>query len=433
MHPDLSFEQIPPLQAPLRFFLTAPWFGVAAGLLLAVMGEEALVSRWSPASLAATHLLAIGFMLQVMCGAIFQFLPVGVGQEVRRPVAVATLVHFLLTIGTVLLAAGFLSGLPSLLLAAAGVLLAGIGGFGLAAGAALWRARAATPATPLLRLALGALVLTALLGAVLAAGIALPLPFPFIDLTDVHLAWGLGGWALSLLVAVSAFVVPMFQLTPAYPHWLARSVVPTLMALLVLWSLRPIAIALALTDLAGLGLAILAAVYAVTTLRLQMQGRRKTGDATIGFFRAGMICLLAFAASIAAMFALPALADDPRSALWLGVLLLPGAFTCVIMGMLYKIVPFLAWLHLQRTGAPIAQLPNMRGFIAEKSARRHLGLHIVALLTLLGAIEFPALASVAGTLLAGSYAWLGYHLVAASLRYRSFKDRIPAASAGHGS
>ncbi len=34
MQPALSFEQAPPISVPYRFFLTAPVFGVVAGLIL---------------------------------------------------------------------------------------------------------------------------------------------------------------------------------------------------------------------------------------------------------------------------------------------------------------------------------------------------------------------------------------------------------------
>ena len=61
----LSFEQSPPLAVPLRFFLTAPLFGVAAGLLLAWGHAEIFASRWTPAALATVHLTTVGFMLQI--------------------------------------------------------------------------------------------------------------------------------------------------------------------------------------------------------------------------------------------------------------------------------------------------------------------------------------------------------------------------------
>lgn len=96
MHPELSFEQAPPIGVPFRFFLTVPLFGIAAGMLLFIAGEEMLSSRWAPAALAGTHLLVAGFMLQAMCGALLQFVPVAAGGNIWRPQLVAAIVHPLL-------------------------------------------------------------------------------------------------------------------------------------------------------------------------------------------------------------------------------------------------------------------------------------------------------------------------------------------------
>jgi hypothetical protein len=72
-------------------------------------GPELLASRWTPAALALTHLITVGFMLQVMLGAMIQILPVVAGANIARPLRVATLVHALLVRGALLLVAGFLS------------------------------------------------------------------------------------------------------------------------------------------------------------------------------------------------------------------------------------------------------------------------------------------------------------------------------------
>ncbi|MCE9569169.1 MAG: hypothetical protein K8R10_04030 [Rhodocyclales bacterium] len=85
MHANLSFDQAPPISVPYRFFVAAPWFGVLAGILLTWSGADALASRWTPEALALTHLIALGFMLQAMCGALFQFIAVAVGGNVWRP------------------------------------------------------------------------------------------------------------------------------------------------------------------------------------------------------------------------------------------------------------------------------------------------------------------------------------------------------------
>src|SRR5512134_2141716 len=114
MAPSLSFDQAPPMSVPVRFFLTAPLFGVGAGLLLALSGESLFDSRWQPAALALTHLMTLGFMLMTMCGALLQILPVAAGANVWRPRLVAWVSHVALVAGTLLLVAGFLSGAPVL-------------------------------------------------------------------------------------------------------------------------------------------------------------------------------------------------------------------------------------------------------------------------------------------------------------------------------
>lgn len=236
MHPNLSFEQAPPISVPYRFFLAAPWFGVLAGVLLAWAGGDALGSRWTPEALALTHLIAAGFMLQAMSGAMFQFIPVAVGGNVWRSLWVANVVQPLLLLGALLLVAGFLFSAPVLLRAAVPALLLGVGIVVTAVLFALWR----TPATGMtlwtMRIAVAGLAVTVLLGSLLAEALARGLPLPLIELTNIHLAWGLGGWALMLVAAVSYFVVPMFQLTHPYPLWFARGFGPALLLAVTAWS-----------------------------------------------------------------------------------------------------------------------------------------------------------------------------------------------------
>ena len=67
---------------------------------------------WTPEALALTHLITVGFMLQVMLGAMLQILPVVAGANMARPRRLATLVHLAITLGGLLLAAGFLGVHP---------------------------------------------------------------------------------------------------------------------------------------------------------------------------------------------------------------------------------------------------------------------------------------------------------------------------------
>ncbi|MGE5466354.1 MAG: hypothetical protein ACM3Y9_02915 [Ignavibacteria bacterium] len=428
MHPNLSFEQAPPISVPYRFFVTAPWFGVAAGLLLAWLGEEALASRWAPGALAAVHLLVAGFMLQAMCGALLQFVPVAAGGNVWRPGRVAGFVHPMLAVGAVCLASGFVSGHGAFFIAAAAIFATAIGSYALVVGLALRRTPGKGPTLMALRLAIGGLAVTAALGVTLATSLGSGILLPVVEITHVHAAWGLGGWALMLLMAVSYYVVPMFQLTPPYPGRIAWSLPPAIVALLAVWSLQLAGSTAAWQRWVLLTGMVVAAAYALTTLVLQKKRRRKVPDPTLNFFRGAMVCLIALAVSAIWAGIDEKLGGDRRTAVWLGILAIPGVFVSAISGMFYKIVPFLNWLHLQRLGGPGMMPPNMREMIPESAMMGHFRLHFAAVAALLASVAMPVLTRPAGLAFAAACAWLGFNLLTGVRAYVRFRGRMTAAA-----
>jgi hypothetical protein len=70
MQRTLSLEQSPPLSAVLRYFFATPVFALLAAALLLWQGAPALASRWSPSTLALTHLLTLGALGMTMAGAL---------------------------------------------------------------------------------------------------------------------------------------------------------------------------------------------------------------------------------------------------------------------------------------------------------------------------------------------------------------------------
>lgn len=433
MHNGLSFEQAPPISVPYRFFLTAPIFAAAAGLMLAWLGPLTFQARWTPGALALTHLIAAGFMLQAMCGALLQFVAVVAGANIWRPRLVASVVHPLITAGAIVLAAAFLSHRPKLFLLAMSLLALGLGLFVAVMATALLRTPARGTAIHVLRLALFGLLVTAVLGLVLAAirsgQLSLPAAWSLLTVTAVHVGWGLGGWALMLVMGVSFLVVPMFQMTPAYPLYLTRLVPAGLFVLLCLWSLQLLPtqdrLPLWQTGVLAIGL-LLSGLYAAVTLWLQMRRRRRQIDVTFTYWRGAMLALLGLASGWLSLLALPSVVDPLQAPLWLGVLALPGVFVSVIMGMLYKIMPFLNWLHLQRLGGMAATLPNMKQMIPPRAMRVQMLLHFASLLLLLAAVPWPALVLPAGLMFSVSCLWLEWNLISATRVYVRCKTRICA-------
>ncbi|TAK71515.1 MAG: hypothetical protein EPO19_04865 [Betaproteobacteria bacterium] len=437
MQPTLSFEQAPPISVPYRFFLTAPLFGAVAGLILAWLGPAAIESRWSPGALAMTHLIVVDFMLQAMCGSLLQFVAVVAGANIWRPRLVAAVVHPLITAGAVFLATAFLLERQLLFLLAALTFATAMGLFLTVMAIALLRTPARGMSIYVLRLAVFGLLVTVVLGVILATTLGLheelQSVWSLLTLINVHVAWGVGGWALMLVIGVSYLVVPMFQLTPAYPVWLTRLLPAGLLLVLCLWSLQLLpGMGTAQAWQSGVVIAgmLLAGLFALATLWLQSRRRRRQADVTLIFWRGAMLALLGLAASWLLFEALPQLGGHARAPLWLGVLALPGVFLSVIMGMLYKIMPFLNWLHLQRQGGTAMPPPNMKQMIPERAMRGQMRLHFVALILLLAAVLWPALALPAGLAFSASCLWLEWNLIGAARLYARFRDRIRAAAAG---
>jgi hypothetical protein len=419
----LSFEQAPPFSLPLRFFLTAPLFLLAAAGLI-MLAPEALASRWTPQALALTHALTLGFLAMVMVGALTQMLPVVAGSPLPAPRFVAWLSHVPLTAGTVALMTGFLTAEP----VAFGIAIAlfGVGFAVFLAAAATSLVRAVTGVTVSgVRFALVCLGITVLLGlalALLRAGWWAP---PVAEaVIAAHVSFGLPGWVLLLVIGVAYQVVPMFQITPPYPPQLSRWLAGTVFALLLLRAVAPLLFQAA-TSFAEAGLAGGILLFAVATLRLQSRRRRKLPDVTLDFWRLGMASLIACVAVWFLAQLWPAWADSDDYPLLLGVLFIGGFAVSVVSGMLYKIVPFLAWFHLQaQLQARAGTIPTMRDMIGEGWMRWQFRLHLAACVLLAAATRWPQLAMAAGSVLALSAALLWINLLAAVRRFVGHGGRL---------
>ncbi|MCG2578379.1 hypothetical protein LZ012_15400 [Dechloromonas sp. XY25] len=415
----LSFENAPPFAAPLRFFLTAPFFAVLAGLLVAWEGPGVFGSRWMPGTLAATHLITVGFMLQVMLGAMIQILPVVAGAGLSRPLAVARIVHVGLTAGVLLLATGFLVGAPWLLSSAALVLGTTVALFLLSTLPRLLGVPSTSPTIRGLKLALFGLTGVVSLGVLMALALAHGWALPLAALVDLHAGWGLGGWAGVLLAAMAYVVVPMFQLTPGYPARPSWWFPVSMLVLLLLWSVAVLADQVWLVRLSQGLAAVVGLAFCGLTMRLQGKRRRARADATYRYWQlglgAGVVALLMLV--VASVW--PAAGELAGWTLAFGILIVAGGFLPFITGMLYKIVAFMSWMNLQNYGQAKVPAPAMNKILPDADADRQMLAYGAALVLLLGAVVVPDwLARPAGLAFALANGWLWWNVIGAARRYR---------------
>ena len=426
----LHLDQAPPLHLPLRFFLTAPLFAVAAGLVLLWRGSAVLQIPWSPHTVAVTHLLTLGFISMVMCGALYQIVPVLVGSAVPR-LRLAALVHGGLCVGVSALAGGLLSGWHALLplaLAALGLAFAVFLGQLVVA---LARAPAVTVTVASIGVSVGALLLAIALGLLFAWELAYGwLPLERGTLTAMHIYLALGGWVGTLLTGVGYALIPMFYLSTPFPGrsaWLVLTCqglmlfAGPLLAWLApshWWHLLPLAPA-----------AVAVVLFAGTVWRLLQARRRRIADATLRFWQTGLLMLPLALAAVTVYV----LERSPRWALVFGALYLLGFAGAIINGMLYKIVPFLVWLHRFSKHVGSTDMPLMKDIIAPRHMQHQWRAYVVMLLLVTAAAATGAdlLVRLAGLAMVVAFGALALLLVRAARMKLPPTRAAPASAAPH--
>ncbi len=345
--------------------------------------------------LAITHLLVIGFMAMIMTGALIQVVSVLLGGTIRDLKIKSSGLHICLTLGTISMAAGFMSGDPwfmrsaVLLLGLAFILFAWIMFSGISS------STARSDSGIGIGLALIALMITVLLGLWLASGYA----WESIDLarsfTDTHLTWGLLGWVGILMITVAYVVVPMFQLTPPYPGKITPWLAPVLLLALVIWSSQLVISEPALSRFGGIMAAATMLLFSGVTLWLQHNRKKKQPDSVVWFWRVGIISITAAVCLWLFPQAGTYILQTSEWQLLLGTTVILGFAISIINGMLYKIIPFLIWLHLsiRVTELKLSRrlIPNIKTMIPDTSIRPQFWLHLLSLLLFLASVSWPDL------------------------------------------
>ncbi len=88
----------------------------------------------------------------------------------------------------------------------------------------------------------------------------------------------------------------------------------------------------------------------------------------------------------------------------------------ILFAMLYKIVPFLVWFHLNAKGYFTA--PLMHEVISPKQSRTHFYIHLFTILSSFIALVFPYFWHLVGVFLTISFGTVGFAIAKAWLKYK---------------
>ena len=395
MTADLSLQQSPPFSVPARFLVSAPLFGLIAALVMLWQGPEMIAHRWTPELLAVTHFLTLGFLAMSMLGAMMQLMPVLMGIVIPRAVFFSRLIHLPLFLGSACLGLAWLSNIKTLFLLAMILLGFSFSIFIIVAIERLLRSENRHVTRSMMLLALLALSITVGLGLYLAMGYTWQ-AFPLArHLTDLHLSWGLLAWVGLLIMAVAYQVIPMFQITDEYPaihqRWMGWLLFVAIIVLSLAYSWQ----VEILKTIATIILTSCFLIFSLTTLWVLRTRRRQIPDLTMKFWQLAMISL----ATVTAIWLLSTLLNFKLPVFLSGVLIIHGFAMTTITGMMYKIIPFIIWLHISTRNKTLrdegkrtsqVKVPHMRKIIPENAGLWQYRLHLSSLIFLVLAAIWPA-------------------------------------------
>jgi len=406
----LSVDQAPPISAPIRFFVTAPLFAVLAGILILFSDAQTLSSRFSTHTIAITHALTIGFLSFVMLGALLQMLPVLAGVRIAKVDSVSKISYLLLFLGTVFMVFGLWFDLSKIILLSS-VLLGG--GFLILIVSMLIAFRGVVNVTASVRAMITSLTFAffiTLMGMHLLSSYGIGKFSGFhLLFANIHSVWAVFGFAGVLIIGVAFHVLPMFYVAPRFKRFCKQKVVWLITGGLFLWLVLNIFVE-SYSTVAKIWVALFFWAFSTTVYIKLNTRRRKVSDVTVWYWRSAAIFMTlgTFAWAINDFF-------DEKYIVIVSILIGGGFILSIMSGMLYKIVPFLVWFHLNAKG--YMSIPTMNDMIGKKFATAQFILFIVSLIGFIVSFFVPVLLPLFAVTFIVSMAILEYNIVTPILIY----------------
>ncbi|MCU0838807.1 MAG: hypothetical protein MUE49_08805 [Rhodospirillales bacterium] len=368
-----AHQRLLPETIPLRFFGTSTVAHLLAWIGLVVVADAVPFYQGGPGPVAAAfHLLTVGVLLSSAMGASLQMLPVALGRAAPTTVR-CNVVYTLLLVGGIGLVCGFAIHETRLMVLGAAALTAAVAVYAVALSGVLKGASG----LGLVRLHVWAALTCLVLGALVAAGLALDYRESFLVnhqvVALIHMLLLAFGFMGLLAFGLSQILIPMFAIAetsamraPALAFGLALTALIT--AVIALLSQQAMLVAVA----AVLGLAAagghVADMEAVLAKRIR---RRLGGEFLLIRLSWGMLALSVMLAGGLVLELLP-----PAGPALFGFVTLFGWLLSLVIGVQQRILPFLGSMHAVRVRArPLAPTK----LVDERCLRFHRWCHAAAL------------------------------------------------------
>jgi cbb3-type cytochrome oxidase subunit 1 len=388
---------------PLRYFIVAQAAFLTALFWLPFRVSDLLDFYYQGHDLAFTHLLTLGWITMTIMGASFQLVPVALETSLYSE-RMARWQFWLMLIGIAAMVGHFWIGRHPGMASGAALILIAVILFLINMGRTLWQLAGWDVIAMHVAAALAYLAATAVLGNLMA----LDKIFDFLGgqvLRTIHAHAHLAGigWVTMMIFGAGYKLIPMFSLSELGQERLAHWQFWTLNVGLIglFWSLllqSAWAVPFALLIALAIGLFL-------WKIRVVLRTRRRPRlDWGLRHALSAMIYLLIV--TILGVWLstgwVPSEEFGARLAFGYGVLALLGWTSVMIIGMMYKIIPFLVWHHRYSDLVGLRPVPPATQFLGERLPRIEFWLlHTGILVTVVGLVFESAFLAQVGAIVLG--------------------------------
>lgn len=365
----ISPDYAPPFRIVIKYFLTAIFAFLILNLLLMLNFEGFRGYHFQPKVLALTHIATLGWITMIIFGALFQLIPVVLQVKLFSEI-LAEIQFWIFSLGVILLVYSFWYFQIDLHLtiAAATINLAVII-FLVNAVVTMFSVKEWNITATYLAAALFYLLVTVILGLILAINLG----FPFIESNHLvylgyHVNIAVTGWLTMVIMGITFKLIPMFTLSHDFSKlsgkWAFGLINAGLVGFLIELYINDPGVPYFIAALL-IALGIVCFLYQVFVM-FRKRVRKKL-DAALWFTMTSYVFL-----GLSMLFGFSFLIVDYSKYLSItlayGYMIFFGFISMLIVGQMYKILPFLTWYHKYSSKAGIEKVPMLREMYDERLA-----------------------------------------------------------------
>lgn len=366
---SIATDSAPPFSIVIKYLITAVFSFLILNILLVLNYSDFRGHHFQPKILALTHIATLGWITMIIFGALFQLIPV-VLQVKLFSETLAKIQFWLFTLGVFTLVYGFwffLIDIP--LTIGASLINLAVLIFLINIIVTLTRVKEWNITATYLTAALFYLLITAIVGLMMAVNLGYPY-FTKSHLVYIgyHVNIAVVGWITMVIMGVTFKLVPMFTLSHNFStvngKWAFGFINAGLIGLIILLHLPESNSYFLLSVL----LIVIGIFFFLYQVFLIFKSRiRKKLDFPLRFTVTAYIFL-----GITTLFGFSFLFFDYSKVMSItlayGYLLFFGFISMLIVGQMYKILPFLTWYHKYSKKAGLEKVPLLKEMYSEKLA-----------------------------------------------------------------